>query len=436
MKTRTTLKVASLLFISLMLGCSQTHTEVKAPKPVKVKTVETHSSENSVRYSASIRPATQVDMAFKVGGYIDAIAQQKDSAGQWRNLQAGDIVRKGTVLARVRQSDYMARVNEAKSQHGEARSALETNNSQLMEATAAVETARAQLNDAQASFDRTNLDYERARILFSTQSITKPDYDAAKAQYEIAQAKLDAARSQLKSAEARVAISRAQIGAAESRIKTAEATTLSATIPLQDTQLRAPMTAVVIDRKIEIGSLVSQGATGFVLADLTYVKAAFGVPDLALQSLQLGDTLKLTTDALPGIEFSGHISRIAPSADQNSRVFDVEVTIPNPDGRLKPGMIASLNVNEGARAKVSVPVVPLTAVTRSQEDPNAYAVLVVEERDGKQYARLRTVTLGESFGNAIVVTGGVRAGEMVVTTGVTQVADGEVVQVIPMKEGL
>lgn len=427
-----TLLISGLVLLSMMLGCGKTKSMEKPAKAVRVKAVEVHSSASRVRYSASIRPAAQVDIAFKVSGYIDSIAQQKDAAGQWRHLQAGDVVRKGTVLARVRQSDYLARVNEAKSQHGEARSALDTSNSQLKEAVAAVETARAQVNDAQAYFDRVSLDYERARILFSTKSITKPDYDAAKAQHEIAQAKLEAARGQLKSAEARVATSKAQVGSAQSRIKTAEATTASATIPLQDTQLRAPLSAVVIDRKVEIGALVSQGATGFVLADLTSVKAAFGVPDLALQSLKLGDTVKLTTDALPGAEFNGHISRISPSADQNSRVFDVEVTIANPDGRLKPGMIASLSLNEAASgAEVKVPVVPLTAVTRAKDNPNAYAVLVVEQREGKQFAHLRAVTLGESLGNAVAVTSGLRAGEMVVTTGTTQIADGEVVQVIP-----
>src|SRR5262249_57193694 len=109
-----------------------------------------------------------------------------------------------------------------------------------------------------------------------------------------------------------------------------------------------------IDRKIEMGALVSQGVTGFVLADLSFVKAAFGVPDLALQSLKLGDTLQITTDALPGTEFSGHISRISPSADQNSRVFDVEVTIPNIGGRLKPGLIAPLTVTEGPARQGSV----------------------------------------------------------------------------------
>lgn len=431
MRIKITAKIAAIMWLSLLVSCSKAHSDQKPPKPVKVKAVEMASLTSNVRYSASIRPASQVDVAFKVGGYIEAIAQQRDGAGQWRHLQAGDVVRKGTVLARVRQSDYLAQVNQAKSQHGEARSALEANHSQLKEATAAVETAKAQVNDAQASFERANLDYERARILFSTQSMTKPDYDAAKAQYEIAQAKLEAARGQLKSSEARIAISRAQIGAAESKIKTAEATTFSATIPLQDTQLRAPMSAVVIDRKVEIGSLVSQGVTGFVLADLTSVKAAFGVPDLALQGLKLGDTLKVTSDALPGTEFSGHISRISPSADQSSRVFDVEVTILNPDGRLKPGMIASLSVHEGAGSMASVPVVPLTAVTRSKENPNAYAVVVVEQSEGKQFARLRTVTLGESLGNAVVVTSGVREGEIVVTIGVTQVADGEAVQIVP-----
>jgi len=412
------------------MGCSKTNKE-RPGKPVRAKVVELHSSTSSVRYSASIRPATQVDVAFKVGGYIDSIAKQKDTAGQWRYVQAGDIVRQGVTLARVRQSDYLARVNEVKGQDGEARAALNTNSAQLKEAILATDTSRSQVADAQASYDRAALDFDRSRILFSSQSITKPDYDASKAQWEIAKAKYEVAQGQLKSSEARVQTARAQINAAESHMRTVEASTVSATIPLQDTQLKAPMTAVVIDRKIEMGALVSQGVTGFVLADLSFVKAAFGVPDLALQSLKLGDTLQITTDALPGTEFSGHISRISPSADQNSRVFDVEVTIPNIGGRLKPGMIAALTVKEGPAAQVNVPIVPLTAVTRSKDNPNAYAVLVVEQREGKQIARLRSVTLGESLGNEVVVTSGVNGGEMVVTTGVTQVADGEVVSVIP-----
>lgn len=416
---------AALLLIGLLTGCSKEVAKQKPAKPVKVKAVETHSSVSNVRYSASIKPAAQVEVAFKVAGYIDDIAREKDPAGQWRYIQAGDVVHKGATLARVRQSDYAARVNEAKSQVGEARSVLEMNSSQLHEVIAAVDTARAQVTDVRAYFEKAKLDYDRARALFETQSITKPDYDATRAQYEIAAAKLEAAQGQLKAAEARVATAQAQISAAESRIKTAEATTVSAGIPLQDTQLKAPMSAVVIERRIEVGTLVGQGMGAFVLADLTFVKAVFGVPDTSLKSLKLGDTLTITSDATPGTEFTGHISRISPSADQNSRSFEVEVTIPNEQGLLKPGMIASLNASEGTATEAASLIVPLTAITHAPEHPEAYAVMVMEERQGKTFAQLRPVTLGESVGNAIVIKSGVSTGELVVTTGVSQVVDGE-----------
>ena len=420
----------ALVLLGLMMGCSKEAPKQKAAKPVKVKAVETHASMNNVRYSASIRPATQVEVAFKVSGYVDDIAREKDPAGQWRYIQAGDIVRKGATLARVRQSDYAARVNEAKSQVGEARSALEANNSQLQESIAAVDTARAQVADAKASFDRNKLDFERAEILFRSESITKPEYDETKSRYEVAVAKLEAAQGQLKSAEARVATSRAQIGAAVSRIRTAEASTASASIPLQDTHLKAPMSAIVLERKIEMGTLVGQGTAGFVLADVSYVKAAFGVPDTSLQSLKLGDTLTVTSEATSGTEFRGYISRISPSADQNNRAFEVEVTISNELGLLKPGMIASLHLGAGSVAASPLPIVPLTAITHLPQNSTAYAVLVMEEREGKQFARLRPVTLGESVGNAIVITSGLKSGEMVVTTGVSQIADGELVAVV------
>ncbi|HEV3469671.1 MAG TPA: efflux RND transporter periplasmic adaptor subunit [Pyrinomonadaceae bacterium] len=429
MKTKARLIVGVLASLTLGPACHKAEMKDKPPRPVRVRAAEKHSTGSEVRYSASIRPNTQVEVAFKVGGYVEALAQVRDAAGGRRYLQAGDVVSKGAVLARVRQSDYLAKVNQAASQQGEARSALATSNAQLAEARAGVETSRAQVADAQATFDRAALDFERAKHLFAGESIPKPDYDAARAQYEGARARLDSARGQLESAQARVATARAQAGQAEAKIKTAEAVTAEASIPLQDTVLRAPSSAVVLERKVEVGALVGQGTPAFVLADLTSVKAAFGVPDLALQHIRAGDTLGLVTDALPGQEFTGHVSRVSPSADPNSRVFDVEVTIPNRQGLLKPGMIASIQVREeGARAEVTV--VPLTAVVASKEGTNAYAVYVVAEQGGKQHARLRRVTLGEAFGNSIAVTEGVEAGELVVTTGATLVADGEQVQVI------
>jgi len=166
--------ITGLTLVALTIGC-KTKAQEKTIKPVKVKTVETHTGTSSVRYSASIRPSSQVEVSFKVGGYVEKI-----KGAEGRHIQAGDIVQKGAVLAGLRQSDYAAKVNEARSQAGEARSTLDTNNAQLKEAITAVETSRAQLKDSEAALTRARLDFERAEALFATQSITKPDYDAAK----------------------------------------------------------------------------------------------------------------------------------------------------------------------------------------------------------------------------------------------------------------
>jgi hypothetical protein len=93
-------------------------------------------------------------------------------------------------------------------------------------------------------------------------------------------------------------------------------------------------------------------------------------------------------------------------------------------------MIASLNTREGTAGEGPSLIVPLTAITHAPEDPEAYAVMVMEQREGKTFAQLRPVTLGESVGNAIVVKTGVTTGELVVTTGVSQVVDGEQVLVV------
>lgn len=422
-----------LIACCLQFGCrSNAETKENQPKPVKAKAVERYSSGGAVRYSATIKPNTQVELAFKVGGYVESIARVRDANGQLRDIQAGDHVSRGTVLARVRQSDYQAKVDQAKSQQNEASSGLETNRSQLREAQASVEASRAQLAQAEAAFERARLEFERAKKLFDAESITKSDYETAKAEYDSALAQVNAAKAQLDGALAKVNTAKAQVSTTQAKIKTAAAQTAEAKIPLGDTELRAPISAVLLQRKVEVGTLVAASTVAFTLADTTDVKAAFGVPDLALRSLHLGDTLNITTDAVAGTEFPGHISRISPSADQNSRVFEIEVTIPNQTNLLKPGMVASLQVIEGgAEALATAVVVPLTAIVRSRDDPNSYAVFVIDEGSGKQIARLRNVSLGETVGNTVAVTGGLQPGERVITTGATLVADGEQVQVIP-----
>jgi RND family efflux transporter MFP subunit len=159
------------------------------------------------------------------------------------------------------------------------------------------------------------------------------------------------------------------------------------------------------------------------------VKAVFGVPDTAMGHIHLGSPETVTTDAVAG-NFYGHVTSVSPSADPKSRVYSVEVTIPNSDDRLKAGMIASITISAGEMKK-RVTVVPLTAVVRSLDDPNGFAVFLAEGGGDTVKVRMQDVQLGTTYGNLIAVERGLAPGIRVVTTGATMIKDGEQVQIIP-----
>ena len=195
MKTKQYRMIAFLLTCALLSACTKTAKSAeKAPTPVKVEAVQLYSASSGARYSASIVPGSQIELAFSVGGYLDKIAQVKGVDGRSRNVQQGDSIARGLVLASVRAKDYAVKVDQASGQLAQARASLLTSGKQVDEVEVGAEKAR--------------LDFERAQALFATQSITKSEYDSAKSQYDLYKAKIATARSQL-------AVVQAQIAAAE-----------------------------------------------------------------------------------------------------------------------------------------------------------------------------------------------------------------------------
>ncbi len=419
-----------VLFILATLSGCRAKPPAAPARPVKTQAVEVLSNNAGLRYSASISPSTELELAFKVGGYVSAIEQVRGVDGQMRHLQGGDVVKKGTVLARVRPSDYQVKVNQARSQASAAEAGVEGAKDQSVQAQAAVETTKAQLNEAEAAHNRAKLDFERAKTFFASQTITRSDYDSAKSQFDVTEARVAAAQAQVRSATAAAKAAAAQVHSMQAKSRGAGEVVNEAKIPLGDTALRAPMDCTILKREVEVGTLVAPGKFGFLIADLRSVKAVFGVPDRAVQSLKLGMPLTVTTEALSGQEFRGQITAIAPAADSKSRVFEVEITMPNADNALKSGIVVSIEVQSGPLPS-DVLVVPINAVVQSKEQPGNYALFVMETQNGKQVARLRNVRLGDAYGNTVAVTEGVRKGEQVITTGATLVIDGEPVQVIP-----
>jgi len=420
-----------VVVVSLVLVRPRPKAVEKPAVPVKVAAVELNAAGGrEQRYSATIIPRTEVELAFKVGGYVDAIQQARGVDGKLRDLQEGDRITAGAALARVRQSDYQVKVKQAESQAHEAKSGIDVSKAQYQESLSAIASSKAQLAEAEAAYEKAKLDFDRAQSLFASQSLTKANYDAAKAQYDAASAQVAAARSQVRVIEAKADSAKSQIEVIEARSRVAQAVVQEATIPLQDTSLRAPLSGVVLRKSIEKGTLVSPGTTGFTVADTSSVKAVFGVADVAVSEMKLGSALSVESETMPGTEFRGQITSVFPAADPKSRAFNVEVTIPNPQFLLRPGLVVSLRVGT-QQAAPAQPVVPLNAVMKAKSDTNGYAVFVVTEEGGRQVARLRDVKLGESYGNTVAVTEGLKPGDRVITTGGTLVNDGDQVKVIP-----
>ena len=419
----------SLFLMSIVGGCVHKAAE-KRVVPVRVVAVELNAATTEAKYSATIIPRTEVELAFRVGGYVDALRKARGVDGKMRDIQEGDRITTGAVLARVRQSDYQVKFKQAEFQANEARSGVDVSKAQYEEALSGITSSKAQLVEAEAAYVRAKLDFDRAESLFASHSMTKADYDSAKAQYDMTNAKVAAARSQVQVIQAKADSAKANIDVIQAKSQSAQAVVQETQIPLRDTELKSPLNGVVLQKFIEKGTLVSSGDKAFVVADTSSVKAVFGVADIALAEMKLGSTLSVASESMPGKEFQGQITSVFPAADSNNRAFNVEVTIANPDYLLRPNMIVSLSVATKQHTSPQL-VVPLNAVIKSKSSANSYAVIIVTDEGGRLVARLRDVKLGESLGNAVAIAEGLKQGDRVIITGGTMVNDGDQVKVIP-----
>src|ERR1700744_4922013 len=217
--------VAALLFTGAT-GCKQQDAAETLPQPVHTALVEPVAMGNGAKYYANIVPYAQVTRAFQSSGYVQSIRQVKSPGGGMRNIDQGDWVNKGTVLATVQQQDYLDKVQQAK----------------------------AQLERSQADYDKAKLTFDRVSALYGSQSATKPDFDSAQAQLASAQAAVSGSQAQLSSAN----------------------------VALAYCSLKAPFDGWIVSRNVDVGALVGPATSGFTLADTRSVKAVFGVPDVSM----------------------------------------------------------------------------------------------------------------------------------------------------------
>lgn len=248
------------------------------------------------------------------------------------------------------------------------------------------ERAQAQaVAEAEALLRQASLQYERAQNLFDRRAVTKAQLLDAVTNRDVAEARL---------ATSKLALDKARV--------------------------RAPWAGRIAARHVEAGSYVTPGAPLFELVDASRVKVQALARDADVPFLAAGREATVVVDALPGERFPARIERLGAELDPDSRTLEVEAELPNPDGRLKPGMLARLELPR--RELADALVVPMACLVDLGGTKAVWTVA-----DG--VARRREVELGPVLGEEVVVLG-LNPGDRVVVEGQHAVGEGQRVEEI------
>jgi membrane fusion protein, multidrug efflux system len=253
---------------------------------------------------------------------------------------------------------------------------------------------RAQLAAAEAQRDLSRLNLDRMRGLRQEGIISQSDDDRASAES--------------KQAEARVGEIRATI---ERKI------------------IRAPFTGLLGIRQVNRGQYVQGGSPVVPLQSLDPIYVNFAVPQQSVPQLRTGGTVRVTLEGVTDAEFSGRITAVDSVVDEATRNVQVQATLANPQGKLRPGMFVQAQVVLGAQQPVIA--LPASAINYAPYGDSVFVVGQMEGAGGSKYEGVRQqfVKLGGTRGDQVAVVSGVNAGESVVTSGVFKLRNGAAVKV-------
>jgi membrane fusion protein (multidrug efflux system) len=258
--------------------------------------------------------------------------------------------------------------------------------------------------------------------------------DTSTEEAQLAAAVADASLAKINLERARAlrqggANTQADLDAAEARAKQTEATVASLRTTIAKKTVRAPFDGRISIRQVELGQYLSPGSPIASLQSVTPIHADFWLPQQAIADLKLGQRVRVGTDTFTNARWDGEITTINPEVDVATRNVRVRATLPNPDGRLRPGMFVNVEVLSSQKRQVLT--VPLTSVMFA---PYGDTVFVIDEKKDPSgnttlVARQAFVRLGERKGDYVAVDSGLDAGQVVVSNGAFKLRNGTAVRV-------
>jgi membrane fusion protein (multidrug efflux system) len=271
----------------------------------------------------------------------------------------------------------------------------------------------------------TRIAFESGAMVKEGDLLVQQDISAEQAQLASAEAAAVLARLSLDRAkELRVQSSNAQadLDAATAAFQQTQANVLATKSAIDKKTLRAPFAGRLGIRQISLGEFLRSGAAIVALQMLDPIYINFALPQQNVAQVSVEQSVRVTVDAYPGEIFAGTVNALNPNVDDATRNFQIQATLKNTDGRLRPGMFGAAEVQLPAAEKVLT--VPLSAIVYN---PYGNAIYVVE-RQGKEggdlIVRQQFVQTGATRGDQVAVTKGVKPGDVVVTAGQLKLRNG------------
>lgn len=246
-----------------------------------------------------------------------------------------------------------------------------------------------QVANAKANLENVKVNYNRAVELFKIGGGTKQNVDAMEIQLTNAKNTLAQAERTLKNAK-------------------------------ENTVLTSPISGVVTARNYDPGDMTGNLPI-VTVARVQPVKIVINVTESELPKVKKGMSASIKFDTYGDEEFSGTVTTIMPTVDPNTRTFGVEITMPNSNGKVLPGMFGRVTLNLGSANRV---VVPDKAIVKQQGSGNQYVYIL--NPDGT--VTFSQVELGQRLGDEYEVISGVESGDQVVVTGQAKLANGKKVK--------
>jgi RND family efflux transporter MFP subunit len=309
------------------------------PVAVEVMPVKQTTILDIGYFTGTLYPKSEYIVAPKVGGRLERLY-----------VDIGDRVKRGQLIARLEDAEYLQQVDQAQAE---------------------LEVARAKIEETRSNLGIAEREFKRAKTLREKKIASQSELETAEAQFKAQSAMLKVAKAQLSQQEAALRASQ---------------------VRLSYTQIKASWEGgddfrVVGERFVHEGTMLAPNASIVSILEIGVLTAVVHVIERDYSKIVIGQEAVVTTDAYPGRRFFGKVVRIAPLLRQTSREARIEIEVPNPDQSLRPGMYLRIQI-EFEKHQEAI-VVPMPALVKRQGQEGVFVV-----DSDKRLARFIPVTVG------------------------------------------